>query len=295
MRILLFGRNGQVGWELNRSLLALGELVATGRGDIDLSDSANLRRLVNEVKPDVVVNAAAYTNVDQAESEQELAHRINAVAPGILAETCQNTGALLVHYSTDYVFDGTAAEPYSENDQPKPVNIYGQTKNDGELAVRNACDRHLIIRTSWVYASRGKNFVRTMMDLMNKKEVLHVVDDQVGTPTWARYIADASAEMIRAVIAGDELSAEEMYGTYHVSCAGSCTWYDLAMAIRTQLEQKGFSRSVEILKVTSEAYETAARRPGYTVLDNGKVHRQFEIHQAGWEQALGLCLAELEG
>ena len=293
MKILLFGKNGQVGWELNRSLLPLGEVVALGRKDSDFSDPESLRGICRKIMPDVIVNAAAYTNVEKAESEQELAHRVNAVAPGVLAEVGQSIKALMVHYSTDYVFDGTAEVPYRENAEPNPLNAYGRTKNDGEIAVRNACPRHLIVRTSWVYSSRGRNFVRSMIDLMNKKEVLHIVDDQIGAPTWARYIADASTSMIGSVMNSNQASADDMFGTYHLSSSGNCSWYDLTTKIRLLLEKNGFSRPVEILPTTTEEYKIAARRPLYSVLDNEKIHRFFAVNQVNWEYALELCLAEM--
>ena len=230
MKILLLGKNGQVGWELQRSLAPLGELIALDRHSADLcGDLGNLAGLaatVQRVRPDVIVNAAAHTAVDKAESEPELARTLNALAPGVLAREAASLGALLVHYSTDYVFDGSGQRPWAESDAPAPLNVYGQTKLEGEQLIQAAGPRHLILRTSWVYAARGGNFAKTMLRLARERDSLNVIDDQWGAPTGAELIADASAHAIRQV-----LQRPADAGLYHLTASGETSWCGYANTV----------------------------------------------------------------
>jgi dTDP-4-dehydrorhamnose reductase len=281
LRTLLTGRNGQVGWELERVLPTVGEVIATDRTTLDLADGDAIRGLVRDVKPDVIVNAAAYTAVDQAERERDMAMKINATAPGILAEESKALGALLVHYSTDYVFDGTKSKPYTETDEPRPLSAYGQSKLEGEKAIRAASCAHIILRTSWVYAARGRNFLLTMLRLAGEGRPLRVVNDQFGAPTWSRDIAEATVRVL-GKIGGDTRA------TYHLTAAGKTTWYEFARRI---FELRGVSASVTPIR--SEEYPTAAARPKNSVLDCRKLELDFGVSIPSWERGLGLALAEV--
>ena len=224
MKILLFGKNGQVGWELNRSLQPLGEVVALSREEADFSNPESLRKIVSEISPDVIVNAVAYTAVDKAEEEEELAAIINGVAPGILAEEALKINALLIHYSTDYVFDGAKDSPYIETDKPNPINAYGRTKLAGEVVIQSSDCDYLIFRTSWVYASRGHNFLLTMLKLASEREELSIVADQMGAPTTAKLIADTTALSIRQAM-GEKQSGNFSSDLYHLATSGSTSWH----------------------------------------------------------------------
>lgn len=278
MRLLLTGRNGQVGAELEPRLARLGELVALGRSELDLSDPVAIRARAREVRPDVIVNAAAYTAVDRAESEPELASAINGVAPGVLAEEAKRLDALLVHYSTDYVFDGTKAGPYTEEDVPNPLSVYGRSKLEGERAVRASGCRHLILRTSWVYASRGHNFLLTMLRLGAERPELRVVGDQRGAPTWARDIADATVRLL----------ADPPAGLFHLTAAGATTWYGFACEI---MRLAGLTPLVHPIR--SDEYPAAARRPANSVLDTGRLRAAAGIVMPAWDESLVRCLAEI--
>ena len=277
MKILLAGRNGQVGWELEPRLARLGELVALDRSGLDLGDPGAVRSRVRELRPDVIVNAAAYTAVDRAESEPGLAFAINAAAPGVLADEAKRLGALLVHYSTDYVFDGTKAAPYTESDEPNPLSVYGRSKLAGERAIRASGCRYLILRTSWVYAGRGRNFLLTMLRLGAERPELRVVDDQHGAPTWARDIAEATVTLL-------ERSVE---GLFHLTAAGETTWHGFAGAI---MRLAGLTPVVRAIR--SDEYPVAARRPANSVLDNAQVRAAGGVVMPAWEESLGRCLAE---
>jgi dTDP-4-dehydrorhamnose reductase len=280
VRILLTGCNGQVGWELGRSLATLGELVALGRDGLDLCDEASIRRATRAAAPNVIVNAAAYTTVDRAEAEPELAHAVNGVAPGILAEEARRCDALLVHYSTDYVFDGEKGTPYREDDAPNPVSAYGRSKLEGERAIQRSGCRHLILRTCWVYAARGNNFVRTILRLARERGELSVVGDQTGSPTSAHEIAAATASLLARGAPAD--------GIYHLSAAGETTWYEFALAI---LSLTG-PEHVKVRRITTAEYPTAARRPRYSVLSNEKVRNATGIALADWRTPLeAVCRA----
>jgi len=287
VRILLTGRNGQVGLELSRSLAPLGELVAYDRAELDLASPDRIVAAVRSVKPAVLVNAAAYTAVDRAEREPEAAHAVNARGVAVLAEEARRAGALLIHYSTDYVFDGTKDAPYVEEDAPHPLNVYGQSKLAGERAIREADCAHLILRTSWVYAERGANFFLTVRRLLGEKEELRVVADQVGAPTFAGALADATAKLLK------DRGAQELgerRGVYHATASGSTSWHGFATAI-ARLE--GVERRVRVVAIPSEAYPTVARRPRNSRLSNDKLQRQLGVALPPWEVSLAACHARL--
>jgi dTDP-4-dehydrorhamnose reductase len=291
VRILLTGANGQVGWELRRALASLGELAAFNRQGLDLADPNQIVRRVREVRPQVIVNAAAYTAVDKAESEPELAHAVNAIAPGVLAEEASRLDATLVHYSTDYVFDGEKLKPYTEEDAPNPINVYGRTKLEGERAIAASGCRHLTLRTSWVYASRGRNFLLTMLRLARERRALPVVDDQIGAPTWCREIAAATA----ALLARPELAAAGAAGLYHLCSAGYTSWFGFARAIfdSPELARLGIPKP-ELEAIPTSAYPTPARRPRNSRLDCSRL-AAADVTLGPWDDALRCCMAELLG
>ena len=295
MKILLLGKNGQVGWELQRSLAPLGELVAPGRSDADLcGDLGNLdglARTVQTVQPDVIVNAAAHTAVDRAESEPELAHTLNALAPGVLAREATKIGALLVHYSTDYVFDGSGNRPWAEIDTPGPLSVYGRSKLEGERLIQAACPQHLIFRTSWVYAARGTNFAKTMLRLAQERERLTVIDDQFGAPTGAELIADVTAHAIRQC-----LRQPHDAGLYHLAASGETSWHGYAnqvLALARLIDSAIKIKATEVVAVPSSAFATAARRPLNSRLDTTKLQHRFGLVLPKWEQGVGRMMGEL--
>jgi dTDP-4-dehydrorhamnose reductase len=289
--ILLTGRDGQVGWELQRALAPLGRVVACGRGELDLASPNTIRARVRELKPDIIVNAAAYTAVDKAESEPALAMAVNGTAPGILAEEARRLGALLVHYSTDYVFDGERTEPYVESDPTNPINEYGRSKLAGEQAVAAAGCAHLIFRTSWVYGARGKNFLLTILRLARERDELRIVADQVGAPTSAAGIAGATAQVIGEAGLWPR-EPDPRWGVYHLTARGQTSWFGFAQAI---LDRTGFMVTARprLIPIPSTEYPTPARRPRYSVLGCERFHGQFRVSLASWEQALDEVIAEL--
>lgn len=289
LRILLTGGTGQVGWELQRTLACLGEVRALSRQALDLTDCDSIRRVLRDWRPDIVVNPAAHTAVDKAESEIELATAINATAPGVLAEETAELGALLVHYSTDYIFDGTKPSPYVEDDAVNPQNIYGRTKWAGEQAVRANNPRHLILRTSWVYGRRGANFLLTMQRLMRERPELKIVNDQIGAPTWSRMIAEATAQILAQCVGPSRCADIEPWGTYHLTSAGETSWHGFAQAIAKLHRDELAAR---LLPIPSSEYPTPAKRPANSRLSNAKLAAVFGIALPGWRQALELCLAD---
>lgn len=295
MKILLFGKDGQVGWELQRSLAPLGEVVALGSRESELaSDFLQPHRLAETVRlvgPDVIVNAAAYTAVDKAEDDQHSARLVNATSPGVLAEAADARGALLVHYSTDYVFDGSGSRPWTEDDLTSPLSVYGQTKLEGERLVQQHCRRHLIMRTSWVYGSRGGNFAKTMLRLAKERERLTVVNDQFGAPTGAELLADVSAHALRTVL-GDSRTA----GVYHVAAAGETTWHGYAAFVIARAAGAGqpLKASVEqVGAVPSSAFPTRARRPHNSRLATDRFASTFNLRMPPWEQGVARMLQEI--
>jgi dTDP-4-dehydrorhamnose reductase len=283
MKILLIGKNGQVGWELRRTLAPLAEVVAVDYPEINFSDTPALRQFMAATRPNVVVNAAAYTAVDKAETETELCRQVNAVAPGVLAGEAKKLGALMVHYSTDYIFDGTKTSPYVETDAPNPLGAYGRTKLEGDRAVKASGANHLIFRLCWVYGARGQNFMLTMQRLAREREKLRVVGDQFGCPTWSRMIAEATALALKQVLAGADRSAYN--GEYHLAAGGQANWHEFASRIIELMpEAERKCRAVE--KITTPEYPTPAKRPSYSVLDCGKLQKTFGLRLPDWEASL---------
>ena len=296
MKILLLGKGGQVGWELQRSLAPLGELVALEFDSTDycgdFTNLAGLAETVRQVKPDVIVNAAAHTAVDRAESEPELVRTINALAPGVLADEAERLGAWLIHYSTDYVFDGSGTTPWKETDATGPLGVYGRTKLEGEQAV-DRCTRHLIFRTSWVYAARGANFAKTMLRLAKERDELKVIADQFGAPTGAELLADVTAQAIRTTQDKPELA-----GLYHLVAGGETSWYDYAQFVIAFAKQSG-----ETIRVTPDAikpipttdYPTPAKRPLNSRLDTTKLKTTFDLQLPDWRDGVRRVLTEILG
>jgi dTDP-4-dehydrorhamnose reductase len=285
-KILLLGKNGQVGWELQRTLAPLGNVIAMDQDELDLVRISDIRSKVQDLKPDVIVNAAAYTAVDKAESEPDLAMAINGAAPGVLAEEAKKIGALLVHYSTDYVFDGTKDTPYTEEDVPNPLNVYGKTKLAGEQAIQAVDGNYLIFRTSWVYGTRGQNFFLTMLRLAKEREEIRVVDDQIGAPTWCRMIAESTALILAQGINREEgfnKYFEERKGIYHMTAGGQTSWYGFAKHIIDNIppEDKIVKR---VIPIKTKDYSYLAQRPLYSVMSNTKLYINFGIIQNDWAQ-----------
>jgi len=287
MKILLLGKNGQVGWELQRTLAPLGQVIALGRKELDLFERAAIRSTVRAVKPDLIVNAASYTAVDKAEKEAELALAVNAAAPGVLAEEAKLCRAALVHYSTDYVFDGTKATPYTEDDAPNPVNTYGQTKLEGDRLIQETGVPHLIFRTGWVYGLRGSNFLLTILRLAREREELSVVNDQTGAPTWSRMIAEATAQVLSKGALDSWFFSAKHRGIYNLTAAGRTSWYHFAERI-LQLAATDDIKCKKINTISSSEYKTAARRPLFSVLDNSKLDQGFGLKLPSWESSLEL-------
>ena len=294
MKILLFGANGQVGWQLQRSLSPLGELVALDRRSTglcgDLTDLDGIQDTVRRVAPDVIVNAAAYTAVDKAESDVEIAQLVNAAAPGALAEAANAAGAWLVHYSTDYVFDGSGSATWVETDATGPLNVYGKTKLEGEQRIASQCAKHLIFRTSWVYAARGGNFAKTMLRLAQERETLNVINDQFGSPTGADLIADVTAHAIAHV-----MRKPDDAGLYHLSASDETTWFDYAKYVVDQSTSAQSAPEIivkTISPVATNAFPTAAKRPHNSRLNTAKLQRTFGLQLAPWRQGVARMLAE---
>jgi dTDP-4-dehydrorhamnose reductase len=301
-KILLTGKNGQVGHDLQRFLPRLGEVLALDRQQLDLSRFDEVRRVIRQIRPALIVNAAAYTAVDLAEKEHSLAQAINAEAPAIMAEEARRIGAALVHYSTDYVFDGIKNSPYEEADPTEPTNVYGKTKLAGEQAIRDSGAHHLIFRTAWVYSTRGKNFLLTILRLATEREELRIVNDQIGAPTWSREIASATAEVLQKFFdrTGNVSTWAELGGTYHMTAGGETSWFEFAKAILEEAKKQATSPapwlaeathrkpllSRVVTPITTAEYPTPARRPAYSVLSNIHTVRTFGIELADWRTQL---------
>jgi len=288
MKILISGQHGQVSRELQQRLKGLGELIVLGRDQLDLAQPEQIRRQVQAIAPQLIINAAAHTAVDQAQSEPELAFAINATAPGLFAEEARALGIPLIHYSTDYVFDGSKATPYTEDDVPNPLGVYGQSKLAGERAIGAVGGEHLILRTSWVYSSHGKNFLLTMQRLLQEKPQLRVVADQIGAPTWAGTIAHSTRLLIERWQAGEA----GVWGTYHLSAAGQTSWFGFAEAIAAHLRDQG-KTCAALEAIPSRDYPTPAPRPLNSRLDCSRLEREWGVTQPDWRPALRECLAEL--
>lgn len=287
-RILLIGSNGQVGRALRPALAVLGEVHALDRSALDLTDTEAIRATVRSARPTVIVNAAAYTAVDRAETEHALAMAINATAPGVLAEEARRAHAVLVHYSTDYVFDGTKPAPYVETDTPNPLNAYGRSKLAGERAVQRAGGPHFILRTSWVYAAEGANFVNTILRLARERPELRIVDDQIGAPTWARAIADLTVHMLASALG----RPDPPYGIYHVTATGAVTWFGFARAIVAEAQRQLGIAPPRLLPITTAEYRLPAKRPANSRLDLSRLENRFGLRPDSWQRMLTQCLEE---
>jgi dTDP-4-dehydrorhamnose reductase len=292
-RILIFGRTGQLGRELVSSFQNSGHVVAVGRESVDLADPEQIRALVRLELPHVILNPAAYTAVDRAEAESDLALAINAQAPRVLAEEARRHHALLIHYSTDYVFDGKKPEPWVETDKPLPLNIYGASKLAGEQAIEEAGCDYLIFRTSWVYGPRGKNFLLTMLRLAAEREKLSIVDDQIGAPTTSAELARATHAIVEGLLAGRFGRVDENLGIYHMTCGGSTSWFGFAQAIFSRAKSVLGTKSPELIPIASKDYPTPATRPTNSVLSNTKLHARFGVRLADWQLALDEVLQTL--
>lgn len=288
MNILLFGANGQLGTALRTLLAAKGTVRALDRNGADLTDLPRLRALIAETRPQIIVNAAAYTAVDAAESDAEVARLVNADAPRIMAEAARERGALLVHFSTDYVFDGTAQQPYDETAATNPLGVYGATKLAGEQGVAATGADHLILRTAWLYSNRGRNFLNTMLRLTETRDELRVVNDQTGSPTYADLVAEATLKILEHWYASSR-AHKNIAGLYHISSAGQTTWWDFARRI---MELTGQDARVRVTPITTAEYPTPVTRPAYSVLSNEKLHRTFGLQLPDWESGLQRCLAD---
>ena len=290
-RILILGSTGQLGRELQRSFADAGYVIARGRDTGDLSRPDQLRAIVRDAAPQLILNAAAYTAVDRAESEPELARAVNAHAPAVLAEEALRANALFIHYSTDYVFDGSKTAPWVETDAAHPLNVYGQTKLEGEQAVQQIGGRSLIFRTSWVYGPHGKNFLLTMLRLGSERKQLRVVDDQIGAPTSSIQLADATRRIADQFLTGN--APADSAGIYHMACAGSTSWCGFARAIFAQAERLLHAPAPEVVPIPSSEFPTPARRPGYSVLSGEKLFQTFGVRLAPWQAALEEVMARL--
>ncbi|WP_372521485.1 dTDP-4-dehydrorhamnose reductase [Sulfuricaulis sp.] len=295
-KILLTGKNGQVGWELQRTLAPLGDVVAVGHQEMDLADPDSVRRMIREVRPHLIVNAGAYTAVDKAESEPNLAMAINGVAPGIMAEEAKRLNAAIIYYSTDYVFDGTKKLPYIEDDAPNPLNVYGQTKLAGERAIQATGVPHLILRTSWVYGARGRNFLLTIRRLARERSELKIVDDQVGAPTWCRMLAEVTSQMLSQHYSSVSRppSIADISGLYHVVCGGHTSWYGFARKILEAVSGHASHAMPELKPISTTEYPTPAKRPLNSKLSTEKLQRMCGLIVPAWEESLILCMNESE-
>ena len=304
-RILLTGKNGQVGAELAALLPRLGEVTSFDRHELDLSNPGHIRRAIRAVRPTMIVNAAAYTSVDQAEREEKQARIINVDAPALMAEEAKRIGAVLVHYSTDYVFDGSRNLPYDETDQPNPINVYGKTKLAGEEAIRAVGLPHLIFRTAWVYGTKGRNFLLTILRLATEREELRVVSDQFGAPTWSREIAKATAMVLVQLSQQGQDAISKFSGLYHLTAAGKTSWFDFAQSIleRASRTPRGLAWFVaatgskrlivrRITPISTEEYPTQARRPAFSVLSNRRLKQMFGLELPDWREQLDSAFAD---
>ena len=302
LKIVIIGRNGQLAWEANQRLQGLGEIICIGRPEVDLMDIENLREGIRRTKPSVLVNAAAYTAVDQAESEQEAAMMINSEAPASMAEEAKRLGALFITYSTDYVFDGKKSSPYNETDPTAPLNVYGVSKLSGERAVEAVGGSYLIFRTSWVYGARGRNFLKTILKLAAERPELKIVDDQIGAPTWSRDLADATKKIIEKLVTQSSSAKTsirealgDQRGIYHMTAGGSVSWCGFAAAIVEEMGKRGRPKSglAKIVPIPSTQYPTPAARPHNSRLCNDKLKNAFGITLPSWRDSLGRVMDEL--
>ena len=292
-RVLIIGAAGQVGVELQRSFAGFGSVIAVDREAFDLADPDETRALIRREEPDVILNAAAYTAVDRAESELEIAMAINGHAPRTLAEEAQRASALLVHYSTDYVFDGTKREPWLETDEPNPLSAYGASKLAGERAIQTVGGRYLIFRTSWVYGPHGRNFLQTMLRLAGERDRLSIVDDQIGSPTTSNELARATRTIVEGALSEKYGSTENWVGLYQMTCSDAVTWFGFAQAIFAKAAVSLNLHPPELIPIKTEEFPTAAKRPRYSVLSNQKLFERFGVRLATWQEALDQVFSAL--
>lgn len=291
MKIVLIGKNGQLGWEIQRSIAPLGKITALGRDQLDVSDHTAVKNILEELKPDLLINTSAYTDVDQAETQSELATKINSVTPGIMAEVARKTRAVFIHYSTDYVFDGQSAAPYVEADQTNPLNMYGKSKLMGEENIRQAADAYLIFRTSWVYSLRGNSFVNKVLAWSRKNQRLRIVSDQVSSPTWARMLAETTSLVIATRKANLWESMREKSGIYHLAGSGYTSRYEWAQQILANDPNRTGQLVQTIEPVPSGEFSTPATRPLFSALNCEKFSRTFGLRLPDWEESLQLAMA----
>ena len=289
MKILLTGKTGQIGKELNNIVGDLGNLITVDREQLDLSKPNSIEPVILDIKPDIIINPAAYTAVDKAEEEPDLAMTVNAIAPGLLAKAAKKVGAGLVHYSTDYVFDGCSGIPYKEEDPPNPLNVYGQSKLAGEKAVAKVGIPFLIIRTGWVYSIHGKNFFRTIKKLAKEKDILEVIDDQIGAPTWARSVALKTHQTLKQCLNKKWLENKDpsLSGIFHLTCQGKTSWHGFAREI---LNMSDASQNIKLIAIPTSDYPTPATRPSNSLLNNEKIQKVFGLDMPNWEDALKDCM-----
>jgi dTDP-4-dehydrorhamnose reductase len=290
MKIVLFGKNGQLGWEFERSLSVLGDVVALDRENLDICNLHEVQRTLSELKPDLIVNASAYTDVDRAEKEPELAMKVNALAPGVMAEASRTLGAGFIHFSTDYVFDGRGSRPYTENDGTGPLNVYGRSKLMGEENIKQAGDAYLILRTSWVYSLRGNSFVNKVLGWARKNSTLRIVDDQVSSPTWARMLAEVTCLLIAQNQGNLHDRMREQCGIYHVAGSGSTSRYEWAKQILANDPQRSEQTVQAIEPGRSEDFPTPATRPLFSALDCTRFEKTFEVRLPPWSSTLKLAM-----
>ena len=289
MKILLTGKTGQIGGELNNIVGDLGKLITVDKEQLDLSKPNSIEPVILDIKPDIIINPASYTAVDKAEEEPDLAMTVNAIAPGLLAKAAKKVGAGLVHYSTDYVFDGCSGIPYKEKDSPNPLNVYGQSKLAGEKAVAEAGIPFLIIRTGWVYSLHGKSFLRTIKKLAEEKDIIQVIDDQVGAPTWARSVALKTHQTLKQCLNKKwlEKKAPSLSGIFHLTCQGKTSWHGFAKEI---LNMSDASQNIKLIAIPASDYPTPAARPSNSLLNNEKIQKVFDLDMPNWEDALKDCM-----
>ena len=289
MKILLTGKTGQIGEELNNIIGDLGNLITVDKEQLDLSKPNSIEPVILNIKPDIIINPAAYTAVDKAEKEPDLAMTVNAIAPGLLAKAARKVGAGLIHYSTDYVFDGCSEIPYKEEDPPNPLNVYGKTKLAGEKSVAEAGAPFLIIRTGWVYSLHGKNFLRTIKKLAEEKDIIQVIDDQIGAPTWARSVALKTHQILKQCLNKKWLETKDpsLSGIFHLTCQGKTSWHGFA---RKVLNMSSTSQNIKLIAIPTSDYPTPATRPSNSLLNNEKIQKVFGLDMPHWEDALKDCM-----
>jgi len=289
MKILLTGKTGQIGEELNNIVGDLGNLITVDKEQLDLSKPNSIEPVILDIKPDIIINPAAYTAVDKAEEEPDLAMTVNAIAPGLLAKAARKVGAGLIHYSTDYVFDGCSEIPYKEEDPPNPLNVYGKTKLAGEKALAEAGVPFLIIRTGWVYSLHGKSFLRTIKKLAEEKDIIQVVDDQIGAPTWARSVALKTHQILKQCLNKKWLETKDpsLSGIFHLTCQGKTSWHGFA---RKVLNISNASQNIKLIAIPTSDYPTSATRPSNSLLNNKKIQKVFGLDMPHWEDALKDCM-----